>query len=199
MAESFVQVNVNATAGKKLKTYESVDGSSNLVESEAVTLTDSAGAEVLVATEQTQQDVLTAIRTLSTGVFSDPFTQINGDVAPVVAGMPVAQPTTSLRRAVAGSGAALATVIGIVVVGAAMTLPARALPQGVLTLPTAAWDAVTGGSGGLTPGARYYLDPSTLGGITTTPPSTSGQYLVVLGSAISTTTMLVNIEPPILL
>ena len=43
---SFVEVNKATTAGKKLATYEFLDGS-NCVESEAVTLTDSAGNEVL--------------------------------------------------------------------------------------------------------------------------------------------------------
>jgi len=47
VSESYVQVNIPATAGKKLKTYESVDGSANVVESEAVTLTDSSGNELL--------------------------------------------------------------------------------------------------------------------------------------------------------
>lgn len=47
MTESFVQVNVPATLGKKLKTYESVDGLANTVESEAVTLTDGDGNELL--------------------------------------------------------------------------------------------------------------------------------------------------------
>ncbi len=46
---SFVQVNdVNPkTPGKKLATYEFLEDSGNCVESEAVTLTDSAGREVL--------------------------------------------------------------------------------------------------------------------------------------------------------
>jgi len=47
VVESFVQVNVPVTAGKKLKTYESVDGAANIVESEAVTLTDGAGNEII--------------------------------------------------------------------------------------------------------------------------------------------------------
>lgn len=53
MSETYVQVNVPATAGKKLKTFESVDGNSDVVQSEAVTLCDSAGAEVVPATEAT--------------------------------------------------------------------------------------------------------------------------------------------------
>lgn len=47
MAESWVQVNVPTTQGKKLKTFESLDGGGHLVESEAVTLTDGDGNELL--------------------------------------------------------------------------------------------------------------------------------------------------------
>jgi len=47
MAESYVQVNVPTTGGKKLATYEFVNGGGDTVESEAVTLTDSAGNELL--------------------------------------------------------------------------------------------------------------------------------------------------------
>lgn len=53
MAEDYIQVNVPATLGKKLKSWTSVDGGGNVVESEAVVLTDSDGNEVLVATEAT--------------------------------------------------------------------------------------------------------------------------------------------------
>lgn len=149
------------------------------------------------ATESTQLDVLAAIRALDTG-FSAPFTGINGDVVTLQAGMPIAQPTTTLVRGVNNSGFALANIIGVVVVGGAVTMPVRALAQGVLTLSTAAWDAVTGGVGGLVPGARYYLGP-VLGTLTTTPPITPGEYVTVIGNAISAVTLLIDPEPPILL
>ena len=47
MAETYVQVNVPVTSGKKLKTWESVDTGGNVVESEAVTLTNGDGSELL--------------------------------------------------------------------------------------------------------------------------------------------------------
>lgn len=50
MAESFVQVNVPSTLGKKLATFEFLNDSAELVESEAVTLVDSTGVEVPLAT-----------------------------------------------------------------------------------------------------------------------------------------------------
>jgi hypothetical protein len=59
------------------------------------------------------------------------------------------------------------------------------------------WDAVTGGSGGLTPGAVYYLSATTAGRITTTPPTGDGEYVVRIGRALEATVMEVKIEPPI--
>ena len=49
---------------------------------------------------------------------------------------------------------------------------------------------------GLTVGADYYLSNSSSGGITTTPPSGSGEYLVRVGRASSTTQLIVKIEAP---
>jgi hypothetical protein len=60
MAESFIPTPVvTGPIGKKLKAFETVDGGGNVVESEAVTLTDgTTGAEVHIATEPTQELVL---------------------------------------------------------------------------------------------------------------------------------------------
>ena len=50
---------------------------------------------------------------------------------------------------------------------------------------------------GLTTGADYYLSTGS-GGITTTPPSGDGEYLVRVGRASSTTQLIVKIEAPTL-
>ena len=72
--------------------------------------------------------------------------------------------------------------------------------EGVVTATTTQWDAVvTSESGGLTPGSNYFLDPANVGALTTTPPSTVGQYVCLVGQAISTTEMKINIGQPILL
>lgn len=65
-------------------------------------------------------------------------------------------------------------------------------------LASADWTAVTG-STTLTAGSIYYLSATTAGQLTTTAPSTVGQYVQVIGIAIDTTTMLINIKSPILL
>lgn len=59
--------------------------------------------------------------------------------------------------------------------------------DGVLTATAAQWDAVTGQTGGLTPGAIYYLSATTAGAITATAPTVAGQYVVQVGIALSTT------------
>jgi hypothetical protein len=71
--------------------------------------------------------------------------------------------------------------------------------DGFLEATTGQWDAVTGDVGGLTAGGIYYLDPDTAGLLTSTAPTTVGQYVVRVGQAISTTVMNIRIEQPILL
>ena len=50
---------------------------------------------------------------------------------------------------------------------------------------------------GLDAGDLYFLSPSTSGAITLTPPSSAGQAVVRLGEAATTTTLAIQIEPPI--
>lgn len=61
--------------------------------------------------------------------------------------------------------------------------------DGALVGSAAAWDIVTGQTGGLTSGATYYLSAAAAGGITATPPTTTGQYLVPIGIALSATAL----------
>jgi hypothetical protein len=68
---------------------------------------------------------------------------------------------------------------------------------GVLKATPTRWDAVTGGSGGLTTGSVYFLDPTTAGKLTTTAPSAAGQFVVQVGLALNSTDMQISIMPPI--
>lgn len=70
---------------------------------------------------------------------------------------------------------------------------------GPITFTTAEWDAVTGDSGGLTAGARYFLDPATLGFLTATAPTTVTQVVTDVLLALSSTTAIIDIARPILL
>lgn len=51
---------------------------------------------------------------------------------------------------------------------------------------------------GLDAGDPFYLATG-YGGITSTPPSTAGQYLVRIGEASTTANLIIQLEPPILL
>lgn len=69
--------------------------------------------------------------------------------------------------------------------------------DGVLEATTGQWDAVTGETRGLTPGANYFLDAVTAGMLTQTAPTTAGQFVVRVGYALSTTEFEIEIQQPI--
>ena len=71
--------------------------------------------------------------------------------------------------------------------------------DGVLTATTAQWDAITGQTGGLTAGAVYYLSAATAGKLTSAAPTTTGQYVMRVGRALSVTDFDISILQPILL
>jgi hypothetical protein len=71
--------------------------------------------------------------------------------------------------------------------------------MGTFTATTGQWDAVAGTTGGLTANTKYYLSAGTAGLLTATPPSVVGQYVIAVGTAISTTELNINIELSILL
>lgn len=62
---------------------------------------------------------------------------------------------------------------------------------GPLTLTTAQWDARTGDSGGLVTDQSYFLD--TGGNLTSTPPTASGTYVALVGTAATPETMNVTL------
>lgn len=61
--------------------------------------------------------------------------------------------------------------------------------DGGLVATTAEWDLITGQTGGLTPGAIYFLSSATAGKLTTTAPSASGEFVLRVGQASSTTSL----------
>jgi hypothetical protein len=79
----------------------------------------------------------------------------------------------------------------------ATTASGNILVDGVLTATTAQWDAVAGTTGGLTPGTVYFLGAATAGTLTSTAPSTTGQFVVRVGRAISSTKLDLMIMAPI--
>lgn len=128
-------------------------------------------------------------------------TQINGESsAAIVIGAPVyASAAGTVKRAQANAK----STSGVIGLGYDASTAAAASGNiqcsGTVTATTTQWDAVAGTTGGLTFSTLYFLDPSTPGKITATPPTTTGQCNVLVGRAISATELDLQITPPILL
>ncbi len=90
-------------------------------------------------------------------------------------------------------------VIGLVVADTATATPGLVQTDGVITATTGEWDTVTGETGGLVYNQIYWLDPDTAGNLTITPTATDTELVVRVGKGLSTTQMLLQIQPPILL
>ena len=78
-----------------------------------------------------------------------------------------------------------ATVVGFANADATANSTVKVIVVGVKTMS------------GLDAGDLYFLSPSTAGAITLTPPSSAGQAVVRLGEATTTTSLAIQIEPPI--
>ena len=85
-------------------------------------------------------------------------------------------------------------VHGLAAEGITAATTGSIVTEGPLTLTTGEWDAIAGTTGGLTPSALYYLDPSTAGHITETAPTTAGQSVSEVGEAVSSTKLEVRIR-----
>ena len=104
---------------------------------------------------------------------------------------------TELAQA-AATTAATSGVIGLAIPGFnnGRGIPTAVANDGPLTLTTAQWDAVVQGeSGGLTVGTSYYLNSNGSQKPITSVQPDSDQW-VNIGTAISPTTMVVNISGP---
>jgi hypothetical protein len=142
-----------------------------------------------------------ASSTITAGNANDTVTNLtNGNGSTVVIGNIVYATGTSgtFNLAEANSSAATAKPIGFVQpTSITASSTGNIVTGGVMTASTAQWDAVNGSSGGLTVGSVYYLSPSTAGAITTTAPSTTGQWVVRVGVALSSTQLQINFGPPV--
>ena len=120
--------------------------------------------------------------------------------AAITIGMPVyasAADTVKRAQANAKSTSKLAGVVFDTTIAAAAS--GNIAQSGVIVATTTQWDAVAGTTGGLSFNTLYFLDPTTAGKITATPPTTAGQCNVIVGMAISTTELELQISQPILL
>lgn len=134
--------------------------------------------------------------TVRTGPQLPPNTYLPIAAASTAPGMPLSQSTSvdgTVNLAKADS-INTAYCVGLAARGAAAGDRVHTQYGDLLTLTTAEWDAVTGGSGGLTPGSPYYVSAATAGHLTTSAPGSGGQFVVPVGIATSPTTMRVQLS-----
>jgi hypothetical protein len=132
---------------------------------------------------------------------ASPNAYTNTDSIPLLVGTPVyASGSSNIARAQANA-IGTAIVIGLVAIspsiGVGLAGPLQG--SGVFTMPTAAWDAICGTSGGLTYNTVYYLSPTTAGFFTSTAPTTVGQFVVPVLVGLSPTQAQITLIPPIAL
>jgi len=114
--------------------------------------------------------------------------QTNDEAGAIVICAPVYNDANDGVKKAKADASGTASVIGLVAQASITNGVAGSIQfDGVLVATTGQWDAVFGTSGGLTKGTRYFLSAATAGLGTATPPSTVGQFVILLGIAISTT------------
>jgi len=119
----------------------------------------------------------------------------NGTAQPGLFVTPLSSGAFRFRRVALGDASAddgtEQQIIGVIT-GVADNGFAQVQVGGIVELDESDWDVATGGSGGLVPAGVYYLAASPGGGITTSPPSGSGEFVVQVGIALNTTTMITS-------
>lgn len=114
--------------------------------------------------------------------------------AAIVIGAPVYVKSAGKVDNAQADAVATVEVLGLVAVTTiAYQASGNIQTDGVLAATTGQWDAVTGETGGLTAGAVYYLDAASAGKLTQTAPSTTSQFVIRVGKAVSTTDMEITI------
>lgn len=146
------------------------------------------------------QDMPTGDTLVGAATSIDTFGMTNAEATAIIIGAPVyIFATGSVKKAQAnamGTSRIMGLVYDVTISNGAI---GNICTDGPVTATTTQWDAVTGQTGGLTPGSAYYLDAATVGKITATPPSAAGQTVVNLGIALSTTVFDVTVTPPYLM
>lgn len=130
----------------------------------------------------------------------DVIAQVNDEVGAVVCGTPVYNDVADGVKKAKADASGTVQVVGLMRdVTTASAGTGQVQQNGTMTLTTAQWDAAFGTTGGLTVRTRYYLSAGTAGLGTATAPTTTGQYVVLLGIAISTTELNITLGVPYLL
>lgn len=128
----------------------------------------------------------------------DVVSKTNDNAGSIVKGTPVYVKANANVDKARANAQATVQVLGLVA-DTSIAAAASGIIQtdGVLAATTGQWDAVTGETGGLTPGGVYYLDHAAAGELTQTPSTTTGEFVVRVGLAISTTEMDISVTAPI--
>jgi hypothetical protein len=122
----------------------------------------------------------------------------NGNAGSLVIGTPVYASGANTVDKARANAVGTTNVVGLVY-DASISAAASGgvLMDGILSATTGQWDAVAGTTGGLTRDTYYYLSTSTAGLLTSTAPSSVGEFVVSVGIAISTTELKIEIQPRI--
>lgn len=75
--------------------------------------------------------------------------------------------------------------IGLAIKGGVASQESEVQYSGTVAQGADIWDNLTGDSGGLTPGARYYVSSAVAGGLTKTKPAGGGTFVFQVGIALS--------------
>lgn len=114
----------------------------------------------------------------------------------IKAGMACAVHSSGVGVVMACAADASANAVGLMQVDTANTFAGDVQTEGLFTL--ADWTDVIGATT-LAAKTTYFLDPSTPGMLTATPPTTAGQVIQIVGTAVSDDTLDLTFETPILL
>lgn len=114
-------------------------------------------------------------------------------------GSPVCASATVSDTVIKARANVLATskVAGVAAAAGVVGNPTRIQYAGPLELTEDEWDDITGDSGGLTRGSPYYLAQGFGSGQLRTSFPSSGNFLVPVGIALSSTVLLVQIGAPV--
>lgn len=128
----------------------------------------------------------------------DVVSKVNGNAGAIVIGTPVYVKADGEVDKAQANASGTVQITGLARdVSIAAAASGIIQTDGVLVATTAQWDAVTGGTGGLTAGSVYYLDAATPGMLTATAPTTAGQFVVRVGLALSAIDIDISVTPPI--
>ena len=119
----------------------------------------------------------------------------NGSGGAIIAGAPVYELAngTGFGKADCNGATVLSQVVGLTSIATASLATTDVCKRGPHTLTTAQWDAVAGTTGGLAAGVEYYLS-GTAERITATRPATTGDHIISLGIALSSTVLDIDIK-----